>query len=118
MARPVVGVIGNSLIVENRFPVQSTGERNLRALAEVAGAMPLIFPGLPGVTDLATLLDTVDGILLTGARANVHPSHFNTEPHPKHEPYDQNRDSVALALCQACVERTIPCLASAGVFRK
>ncbi len=108
MARPVVGVIGNSLIVENRFPVQSTGERNLRALAEVAGAMPLIFPGLPGVTDLATLLDTVDGILLTGARANVHPSHFNTEPSPKHEPYDQNRDAVALALCQACVERAIP----------
>jgi putative glutamine amidotransferase len=108
MRRPVVGVIGNSQQVENRYPTQMCGERNLRAVAEVAGALPLMFAGCVGITDIGTLLDTVDGVLLTGARANVHPSHFNTEPDPKHEPYDQRRDSVALEVARACVTRGIP----------
>jgi len=50
----------------------------------------------------------VDGVILTGARANVHPTHFRTEPHPRHEPYDMQRDGLALALSQACVARGIP----------
>ena len=55
-----------------------------------------------------TLLDTVDGVLLTGARANVHPTCFGMEPDPKHEPYDQARDEVALKLVTTCVARGIP----------
>jgi putative glutamine amidotransferase len=108
MRRPVVGVIGNAHRVENRFTVQMVGERNLRAVAEVAGALPLMFAGSPDITDVGALLDTVDGVILTGARANVHPTHFRTEPHPRHEPYDQRRDDVALALSEACVARGVP----------
>ena len=106
--RPVVGVIGNTHIIENRFPAQLCGERNLRAVAEVAGALPVVFAGTPEITDIGALLDVVDGVLLTGARANVHPTHFGTDPHPKHEPYDERRDSVALSLIEACVTRGVP----------
>ncbi|CDN56992.1 Peptidase C26 (plasmid) [Neorhizobium galegae bv. officinalis bv. officinalis str. HAMBI 1141] len=108
MSRPVIGVIGNTHNVENRFSAQLVGEQNLRAIADVTGALPLMFAGNPNITDIPTLLDTVDGILLTGGRANVHPSHFNTEPHARHEPYDQNRDAVALPLISACVAAGIP----------
>ncbi len=108
MRRPVVGVIANAYRVEDRFATQMTGERNLRAVAEVAGALPLMFAGCPEITDVGALLDSVDGVVLTGARANVHPTHFRTEPHPSHEPYDLSRDGLALALAQACVERGIP----------
>src|ERR1700744_1904254 len=108
MKRPVVGVIGNAHRVENRFAVQMVGERNLHAIAEVAGALPLMFAGSPDITDIGALLDTVDGILLTGARANVHPARFKTEPCAKHEPYDIHRDEVALTLSEVCVARGIP----------
>ncbi|MEZ2218988.1 gamma-glutamyl-gamma-aminobutyrate hydrolase family protein [Rhizobium sp. RCC_161_2] len=108
MTRPVIGVIGNTRLVESRFPAQLVGDNNLRAITEVANALPLMFAGSPSLTDIQDLLDTVDGVLLTGARANVHPSHFNTEPHPKHEPYDEDRDAVALPLIRACVERGLP----------
>ncbi|MBV8699618.1 MAG: gamma-glutamyl-gamma-aminobutyrate hydrolase family protein, partial [Bradyrhizobium sp.] len=108
MRKPVVGVIGNAHRIENRFTVQAVGERNLRAVAEVAGALPLMFAGEPDITDIAALLDVVDGIVLTGARANVHPTRFNTVPNPKHEPYDIYRDEVALRLSEACVERGVP----------
>ena len=108
MRRPVVGVIGNAYRIENRFATQMVGERNLRAVAEVAGALPLMFAGSPEITDIGALLDSVDGIVLTGARANVHPTRFKTEPHARHEPYDILRDDVALALSEACVARGIP----------
>jgi len=108
MRRPVVGVIGNAHRVENRFNTQMVGERNLRAVADVAGALPLMFAGSPEITDIGALLDAVDGVVLTGARANVHPTRFKTEPHEKHEPYDIHRDDVALALAEACVARGVP----------
>jgi len=108
MTRPVVGVIGNLLRIENRFNVQGVGERNLRAVAGVVGALPLMFAGAPDLTDIDALLQVVDGVLLTGARANVHPARFGTEPHSGHEPYDEGRDALALALIEVCVARGVP----------
>ena len=108
MKRPVVGVIGTAYRIEDRFATQLVGERNLRAVAEVSGALPLMFAGSPDITDIGALLDAVDGVVLTGARANVHPTRFRTEPDPRHEPYDLLRDDLALALSEACVDRGIP----------
>lgn len=108
MTKPVIGVIGNAHVVEDRFPAQLAGERNLRALAEVSMTLPLIFGGDPDLTDIADLLDVVDGVLLTGARANVHPRRFRALPDPRHEPYDEARDAVALPLVEECVARGIP----------
>lgn len=108
MKKPVVGVIGNAFLVEDRFAVQNVGEANLRAVSDVSGALPLMFAGSPDITKIGELLGAVDGILLTGARANVHPTRFDTEPDPRHEPYDERRDALALALVEACVARAVP----------
>jgi putative glutamine amidotransferase len=108
MGKPVVGVIGNSRTVEGRFPVQFTGERNLRSVAAMTGAIPIILPGLPETAEPEELLEIVDGVLLTGARANVHPTRFGAEPAPAYEPYDEDRDAVALRLIELCVERGVP----------
>ena len=108
MRKPVVGVIGSAYRIENRFATQLVGERNLRAVADVAGALPLMFAASPEITDIGALLDAVDGVVLTGARANVHPTRFGTEPDFRHEPFDLHRDEVALALSEVCVARGVP----------
>lgn len=108
MSKPVVGVIGNAHLLHDRFNVQLVGEKNLRAIADVTGALPVMFAGCPGITDLEALLSVVDGVLMTGARANVHPSHFDTKPDIAYEPYDEARDALALTLIETCVERSIP----------
>ena len=110
MPRPLVGVIGHAHLVNDRYPAQLVGEKNLRAVVDVADALPVMFAGAPDITDIGSLLDTVDGVLLTGGRSNVHPARFNVEPHPSHEPYDENRDAVALRVTEACVERGVPIL--------
>ena len=118
MRRPVVGVIGSAHLVENRFPAQRVGERNLLAVKDVVGALPLMFAGAPDITDVGALLDAVDGLLLTGARANVHPTRFGAEPHVSYEPYDLRRDELALELVQACVERGVPLLGLCRGFQE
>jgi putative glutamine amidotransferase len=80
------------------------------AVAEVAGALPLMFAGAPNITDIDALLGAVDGILLTGGRANVHPSRYGVEADAQYEPYDPDRDAVALTLIRACVDRGVPLL--------
>ena len=106
--KPVVGVIGSAHLAEGKFAAQRVGERNLRAVAHAANALPLMFAGTPEITDIGALLDAVDGILLTGARANVHPSRFGHDVHPSSEPYDEARDALALDLIKACVARGVP----------
>jgi putative glutamine amidotransferase len=106
--RPVVGVIGSAHLIEGKFTAQRVGERNLRAVADVTGALPLIFAGSPEITDIGALLDSVDGILLTGGRANVHPRRFGENADPRYEPYDEPRDALALPLIEVCVARGVP----------
>lgn len=108
MKKPVVGIIGNTHHLEDRFHVQMGGENNFRALAEVADALPMLFASSPEITDITALLESVDGILLTGARANVHPGNFGLDAASEYEPYDEDRDNLALPLTRICIEKGIP----------
>ena len=110
MSKPVIGVIANSYKVENRFGMHGAGVKSLRAVADVTGAMPLMFAAGGGITDIDTLLTHVDGVVLTGGRANVHPRHYGHEPTEKHEPFDEDRDTLALELIRLCVDRGVPLL--------
>jgi putative glutamine amidotransferase len=118
MKRPVVGVIANTHLIENRFTAHLVGENSLRAVADVTGALPMMFAGAPDITEIDALLEVVDGVLLTGGRANVHPSRFGIEPHPKHEPYDLRRDALALALVEVCIARGVPLLGICRGFQE
>lgn len=106
--RPLVGIISSHRLIEDRFSVQGVGTHNIESVAEVAGAQPLLIPGLPQTQDISALLSVFDGIMLTGGRANVHPRHYGTEPTPAYGAFDENRDAVSLELVRACVERGTP----------
>jgi putative glutamine amidotransferase len=110
MRKPIVGVIANAHSIHDMLSVQHVGVHSLLCISEVADALPLMFAGCPGITDIDALLDTVDGILLTGARANVHPSCFGVDPDVRYEPYDRDRDAIALPLVRACLDRGVPLL--------
>lgn len=108
MARPIIGVSGGSQIVNNAYQVQASGERNIAAVAQAAGGLPLIIPGMPDHLALQEILGAIDGLFLTGGRPNVHPSCYGCEPSPAHEPYDEGRDRVTLPLIRAAIEIGMP----------
>lgn len=104
MRRKTVGIIGSALTEGPGAPGQRVNNRYVLAVAQVAAAQPLVIPSVPGTEDIGHLVDILDGIVLTGARPNVHPSLYGAEPTPAHEPYDEGRDAVALPLIRAAVE--------------
>ena len=85
-------------------PGQRVSDRYVNAVAEISGAVPLMIPGMPETQDIGHLIEILDGVVLTGARPNVHPSLFGVEPSAAYEPYDRGRDGVAIPLILAAVE--------------
>ena len=76
MSRPVVGIIGNSYLMNDQYPTHAGGTMNSDAVANVANCLPLLIPADPRYVDVAELLEVCDGFLLTGGRPNVHPEEY------------------------------------------
>ncbi len=98
MARPVIGIIGNSGLLGDDYPVQATGVMNCEAVAQAAHAMPLVIPADPHFVTVPELLATCDGFLLTGGRPNVHPAEYGEDATEAHGEFDRCRDAVTLPL--------------------
>jgi putative glutamine amidotransferase len=110
LTRPLVGVAASHHLAEDTYEVQMTGRRTIDAVGQVADCLPMLIPGLPESVDLGDLLGTVDGIVLTGARANVHPRHYGEDLTEGHGLMDEGRDAVILPLVRAALERGVPVL--------
>ncbi|SDG34209.1 MULTISPECIES: gamma-glutamyl-gamma-aminobutyrate hydrolase family protein [Thalassobaculum] len=108
MARPVIGIQCNRFVAEGVIEAQMTGKRTIEAVAEVSGCTPLLIPGMPEAVDVADLLEVLDGVVLTGGRANVHPRHYGEELSERHGEMDDGRDGLTLPMVRTCVERGIP----------
>ena len=108
MARPVVGIIGNSYLLNDQYPVHAGGQMNSDAIAEVSQCIPMIIPSDPRHVSVSELMEICDGFLLTGGRPNVHPEEYGEAATAAHGDFDRARDAIALELVRACVDRGQP----------
>ncbi len=109
IARPVVGIpTGLIYLPEHSIPQHGVGERYITAVREASGADPLLIPALAEAFDYDVLAGRLDGLFLTGGRANVEPHHYGGPPFPDDESRDAARDNTVLPLIRACVARAIP----------
>ena len=118
MARPVIGVIGNSFEINGRYSVYGAGAYNVRAVAKLTGAVPMIVPTDPDSLALNDLMETCDGFVFTGARANVHPDEYGHTATAAYGDFDRGRDQITLPLIRACVERGQPILSICRGFQE
>ena len=114
MARPIVGIIGNSYLLDSDYAVHAGGSMNSEAIAQVAECLPFVVPTDPRFVSVQELLETCDGFLFTGGRPNVHPEEYGEAATEAHGSFDRARDAITLPLIRACVERGQPFL---GVCR-
>ncbi len=108
--RPLIAVTADIKHVDP-YDWHATPTPYVDAAVDSAGCLPLIVPALGDRLDMDTLLDRVDGVLVTGSRSNVHPSHYGVEPTDDHGPFDSARDATTLPLIRAAIERGVPLLA-------
>lgn len=116
--RPIVGIIGNSYMMNDRYAVHAAGHINSCAVSDVAGCVPMIVPCDPRYATVDELLSACDGFLLTGGRPNVHPSEYGEDETPAHGAFDRNRDAITLPLIRACVESGQPFLGICRGFQE
>ena len=90
-------------------------EQYATAALHTADVIPLIVPAIgtevddPSIID--TVLDRVDGVLISGARSNVGPELYGEPAQEVNGPYDPARDATSLPLIRRTLERAIPLLA-------
>ncbi|MBN8910224.1 MAG: gamma-glutamyl-gamma-aminobutyrate hydrolase family protein, partial [Rhodospirillales bacterium] len=84
----------------------------------VIGAVPVLIPANGPTADIETLLDRLDGIILTGSRSNVQPSLYGGPPHAEGTPEDPARDAATLPPLRAAVQRGVPVLAICRGFQE
>ena len=65
------------------MPNHAASNTYVRATDQVVGAVPVLIPANGDHADMETLLDRLDGIILTGSRSNVQPSLYGGPPHPE-----------------------------------
>jgi putative glutamine amidotransferase len=93
------------------MPNHAASDTYVRATDQVVNGVPVLIPASGTAADAETLLDRLDGIILTGSRSNVQPSLYGGPPHPEGVHEDHARDSATLPLIRAAVARGVPVLA-------
>jgi putative glutamine amidotransferase len=100
------------------MPNHAASDTYVRATDEVIGAVPVLLPANGPTADIETLLDRLDGIILTGSRSNVQPTLYDGPPHAEGTPEDHARDGITLPLIRAAVARGVPLLAICRGFQE
>jgi putative glutamine amidotransferase len=104
-SKPLVLVPACNRVV-GRHPFHVAGKKYIDAV-RLAGCIPLVVPDATR-DELEALLDSADGLLLTGSPSNVHPSHFDEAVHDPSLPLDPERDAWTLPLVPKALERGLP----------
>lgn len=99
MTKPVLGFICCSRILNTGRPAQSVTEQYLLGVSPHIDATPLLIPSLPQLVDIKEICKRIDGLMLTGSPSNINPKYYGDEGSDATGPFDENRDNVALNLC-------------------
>jgi len=107
--KPIVGIITNQASGFNgRQLLHAVGRRYVESVLHFSDVIPTLIPTCLGKSDLENYLTAIDGVVLTGGRANIEPHHFGGNKFPDDEHIDPDRDRTALGLIDACVKREMP----------
>ncbi len=111
------------LIPCNRIPYHDAfayivKQQYMRPLLEIVKCTPLLIPAIGKEFDFGSVMESIDGILLTGAPSHVSPLHYNAEREFEDEHLDQHRDDVTLPMIRAAIAKDIPLFAICRGFQE
>jgi putative glutamine amidotransferase len=121
-ARVVKPLIGISCCTKQfgifGMPNHAASNTYVETTDQLLHGVPVLVPANGPTADIETLLERLDGIMLTGSRSNVHPSYYDGPPHAEGTWEDMARDGTTLPLIRAAVARGVPVLAICRGFQE
>ena len=100
-ARAVIGITGN--YGDNSCMLLEGYYKSI----EAAGGIPFILPPTDNIQEILSLLDRIDGLLLSGG-ADINPLFFGEDPMPQLHGINPQRDHFELLLTKLAFDRQIP----------
>ena len=100
------------------MPNHGASDTYVRAVDDVVNGVPILLPANGERADVDSLLDRLDGIILTGSRSNVHPSLYGGPPHAEGTWEDPKRDAYTMPLIRAALDQGVPLLAICRGFQE
>lgn len=116
-AQPLIGIPADRRML-GAHPFHCVGEKYINAVAEGAGAIPVLIPSLGEGLDLDHILHRVDGVLLTGSPSNVEPHHYQGPASAPGTWHDPHRDATTLPMIPRAVKAGLPILAICRGFQE
>lgn len=110
MPRPIIAVPADIREIDGTA-WHATPDQYVEAALSVAGVGALIVPAFEDGSEIDAILDRVDGVLVSGAVSNVHPSLYGQEATDADGPFDPARDATSLELIRRAIDRGMPMLA-------
>ncbi len=105
--RPIVGLSADVKYIDpHRY--HCVGDKYVKAVSGAADALPVLLPAVSDGIDTEEILELVDGIVLTGSYANIHPDYYGGETPDEDSPLDENRDAANLRLIPAALDHGVP----------
>ncbi len=96
--------------IEHNMLKWSGGPASYLNAVAMVGCLPVQLPTIHEPIDPTPLVDVCAGIVLTGARSNVHPAEYGGADIEAAAPFDRQRDRVTLPLIRQAIARGIPLL--------
>jgi len=113
MSNPSAPLVGVTACVKHVSPhdFHVAGDKYLGAVADAAGAIPVVLPAFGPDTDFAGLCARLDGLFVTGSSSNVEPHHYDGPASAPGTLHDARRDATTLPLIRAALDAGLPLLA-------
>lgn len=115
--KPLVGIPCDLRMI-GPHPFHAVGEKYIVAVRDGADAIPVLLPVLEKPIDIEEILETVDGILLTGSPSNVAPRRYGGPSPREGVLQDERRDATTLPLIKNIVAHGLPLLAVCRGFQE
>lgn len=111
--RPIIGIPADVKQLGDH-PFNIVGSKYIDAIVNVAKCTPILLPAIGSRQDIASILDLVDGLFLTGSVSNVEPQRYGKSLLNPDTLLDTARDATTFPLIEAVLNAGKPLL---GVCR-
>lgn len=116
--RPVIGIpCCVKALGPTGMPNHAVSDHYVRVVLGPVGGLPVLIPAAGEDLALA-MLPRLDGLMLTGSRSNVCPTHYDGPCHADGTPEDAARDATTLPLIRAALGTGVPLLAICRGFQE
>ena len=110
MRRRIVGITASTEASKGHSGTKIVSNLAYARAVELAGGVPFIIPVTESIEQMRRLLDSIDGLLLSGG-ADVAPRYYGSEPVAECGAPDELRDSFETLLVKTAIQSEIPILA-------